>query len=275
MGFKFGKLQKHLTQLHKSLERLPRRPSPEDVHQLRRQIRSLEAIMNALTTGGEGDVRHLLKALILVRKAAGKVRDMDVLVQIACSLSTAHNAECLVLLLEYLGGRRVKTAAKLQAIISAKREEALRSLKRCSKLIEKVRASSKKTASANQKLPRNTVALVRSLSTELSYCPRINKDNLHSYRLKVKELYYLLQFVTDGDAKVIAMLDKAKDAIGEWHDWNELAAIAERVLGHGPTCGVRKQVQLLLKEKLKKAISVANEMREKNFPRKRLLGKRT
>jgi hypothetical protein len=47
------------------------------------------------------------------------------------------------------------------------------------------------------------------------------------------------------------------------------------VLGHGPTCGVRKQVQLLLKEKLKKAISVANEMREKNFPRKRLLGKRT
>ena len=275
MRFRIENLRKQIAQLHKLLKRFPRQPLPEDVHRLRRQIRTLEAIGGALTSGRDRKVRRLLKALILISKAAGKVRDMDVLVELACSLSTAHNAECLVLLLEYLGGRRVKTAAKLQAIISAKREEALRSLKRCSKLIEKVRASSKKTASANQKLPRNTVALVRSLSTELSYCPRINKDNLHSYRLKVKELYYLLQFVTDGDAKVIAMLDKAKDAIGEWHDWNELAAIAERVLGHGPTCGVRKQVQLLLKEKLKKAISVANEMREKNFPRKRLLGERT
>ena len=118
MDFKFGNLQKHVTQLHKSLERLPKRPPPKDVHQLRRQIRSLEAIMNALTAGR---VRHLLKALILVRKAAGKVRDMDVLVELACSLSTARNAECLVQLLEYLGGRRVK-ASFLEAVLETHRE---------------------------------------------------------------------------------------------------------------------------------------------------------
>jgi CHAD domain-containing protein len=262
MDFKVGNLQKHVTQLHKSLERLPKRPPPEDVHQLRRQIRILEAIMNALTAGR---VRHLLKALILVRKAAGKVRDMDVLVELACSLSTARNAECLVQLLEYLGGRRVKAAAKLQAIISAQRKEALRSLKRCSRLIEKGRTSSKKTTSTNQKLPLNTVALVRSLSAELSNCPRINKENLHSYRLKIKELHYILQLVTDGDRKVIAALGEAKDAIGGWHDWTELATITKRVLGHGPTCGVLKQVQLISREKLKRAISVANEMRKKSF----------
>ena len=84
MRFKIGNLNKHITQLQRSLKRFPRRPAPEDVHQLRGQIRNLEAIVDALTTGGKRK-DHLLKALIRIGKSAGKVRDMDVLVELACS----------------------------------------------------------------------------------------------------------------------------------------------------------------------------------------------
>jgi CHAD domain-containing protein len=264
MGWKADNLQKDVAQLRKSLKRLPKHAPPEGVHRLRSQIRSLEAIMDALARGREREVHHLLKPLILVRKAAGRVRDMDVLVELACSLSTAHDSD-LVQLLEYLGGRRMKTALKLQHIIAAQREDTLRSLQRCSRFIEESLASSMKTSSTNQKSPANTLTIVLNLSTELVNWPRIHKDNLHSYRLKVKQLRYVLQLITDGDTKFVAALSKAKDMIGEWHDWNELAAITERVVDHDPRCEVRKQVQLITKQKLKRAISVANEIRRKYF----------
>jgi CHAD domain-containing protein len=134
MRFKIENLRKQILQLHKLLKRFPRQPMPEDVHRLRRQIRTLETIVDALTSGRERKVHRLLKALILISKAAGKVRDMDVLMGPACSLPTSRKDECLVQLLDYLREQRFKAAAKLHAIISAKREEALHSLKQSSRL---------------------------------------------------------------------------------------------------------------------------------------------
>lgn len=52
---------------------------------------------------------------------------------------------------------------------------------------------------------------------------------------------------------------------------DELAAITERVLGHGSTCRVLKQGQLISKEKLQRAISAANDMQKKNFRERTLL----
>ena len=263
MRFKIGNLHKQVAQLHRSLKRFPSQPAPEDVHRLRRQIRTLEAIVDALTSGREREDRHLLKTLIRIDKSAGKVRDMDVLVELACSLRTGHNDECLVQLLEYLGDRRFKAAAKLQAIISAQREKACHSLERCPRLIDKSLSPSKTSASTT--LSMNTAALVQSLSRELSNSPRLNKDSLHSYRLKIKELRSILQLLTEGDKKFIADLGEAKDAIGKWHDWNELAAITERVVGRGPACGVQRQVQQISRQKLKRAIAIANEIRNKSL----------
>jgi hypothetical protein len=73
---------------------------------------------------------------------------MDVLVGLACSLPTSRKDECLVQLLEYLGKRRFKAAAKLHTVISAKRKEAFHSLKQCSRLIDKKLIHSRKNASA-------------------------------------------------------------------------------------------------------------------------------
>lgn len=252
-GSTIGDLQKHITQLNRSLKRFPRQPAPEDVHRLRRQIRTLEAIVDALTGGRKRQARHLLKALVLIGKAAGKVRDMDVLVALACSLSDNPSDECRVQLLEYLGDRRFKTAAKLDTIIHAHRAKALHSLKRCSRLIDEKNFST------------NTAALAQSLATEIGNYRRLNKDSLHEYRLKVKELRSLLQLFMKSDAKFITALGKAKDAIGEWHDWNELADIARRAGGPGRTYGVQKQVQLIAREKLRRAIVAANQIQQKGL----------
>ena len=272
MHLKIANSRKQITQLHKLLKRFPRQPLPEDVHRLRGQIRTLEAIGDALTSDRDRKVRRLLKALVLISKAAGKVRDMDVLVGLACSLPTSRKDECLVQLLEYLGERRFKAAAKLHAIISAKREEAFDSLKQCSRLIDKSLVRSKKKAVT--RLSMNIVAVAQAHTRELSNCPRLTKDSLHLFRLQVKELRSILQLLAGSDTKFIAALGEAKDEIGAWHDWNVLAAISQRVVGRNPACKLQKQVQLISREKLKKAIAVANELRKKSrsvaFPKQQI-----
>jgi CHAD domain-containing protein len=260
MRFEAENLCKQIAQLHKQLKRFPRQPLPEDVHRLRRQIRTLEAIVDALTSTRERKLRRLLKALILISKAAGKVRDTDVFVGLASSLATRRNDECLVQLLEYLGERRFKAAAKLHAIISAKRQDAFHSLKQCSRLIDKNLINATKNASTS--LSMNLVAVAQAHARELSNYPRLNKDNLHSFRLKVKELRSIIQLLAGTDTKFIAALGKAKDEIGAWHDWNVLAAISERVVGRNPACRLQKQVQLISREKLKSATAIAHEIRK-------------
>lgn len=110
----------------------------------------------------------------------------------------------------------------------------------------------------------NIVAVAEAHARELSNCPRLTKDSLHLFRLQVKELRSILQLLAGSDTKFIAALGEAKDEIGAWHDWNVLAAISQRVVGRNPACKLQKQVQLISREKLKRAIAVANELRKKS-----------
>ena len=100
---------------------------------------------------------------------------------------------------------------------------------------------------------------------ELANPPRLDAGNLHDYRKKVKELYYLLQFLDHGKAHFAETLGRVKDAIGEWHDWEELAAIAGKLLDHRPACNLVEEIQSIRQAKFEHALAIANEMRTKYF----------
>ena len=65
-----------------------------------------------------------------------------------------------------------------------------------------------------------------SLIDELNRWPEFNAENLHAFRIKVKELRYVLQLAKDPDLKFVNALGKVEDQIGDWHDWQQLAEIA-------------------------------------------------
>jgi hypothetical protein len=65
------------------------------------------------------------------------------------------------------------------------------------------------------------------------------------------------------DEDFVSTLGAVEDAIGEWHDWTELAAVAAKVLGHGHECVVLKQIHSNADTKLDQAISLAVRMRRK------------
>ncbi len=79
---------------------------------------------------------------------------------------------------------------------------------------------------------------------------------------KVKELRYILRLREGDDDEFVRTLEEVKDAIGGWHDWNELAAIAAGELRHGTQCPLVKQMRSTAKQKFVDAFSVANAMRK-------------
>ena len=99
------------------------------------------------------------------------------------------------------------------------------------------------------------------IERELSDWPKLNEGNIHPFRLKVKELRYVLQLGETGDSKLIDTLGAVKDQIGLWHDWSELSAIAAKVLDHGAACPIAAQIRTRTREELQKALDSANRLR--------------
>jgi CHAD domain-containing protein len=106
------------------------------------------------------------------------------------------------------------------------------------------------------------MAFVLKLSSELASPATLNRKNLHAYRLKIKELLYVLEMANDpGNQEFIDKLGEVKDAIGEWHDWEELIAITVEVLDHKANCKLLREVRAISVQKYENALSLTNKMR--------------
>jgi CHAD domain-containing protein len=104
---------------------------------------------------------------------------------------------------------------------------------------------------------------VLDLEDELGNWPRLTAQNLHPFRLKVKELRYILQLDEKGDPAFIKSLGQVKDAIGDWHDWTELQAIAGKVVDHAQECRLIKIIRTTTREKLEDAVALSEKIRHR------------
>lgn len=71
--------------------------------------------------------------------------------------------------------------------------------------------------------------------------------------------------------KIIDGLGNVKDAIGEWHDWEELAAIAKDVLDHAG-CKLLSKLRSISDSKYQEAAKLTENLRKKYLgtsPRKK------
>ena len=97
------------------------------------------------------------------------------------------------------------------------------------------------------------------LQRELAEPVRLTENNLHPYRIKVKELRDMLRMEKDpADRELIESLGDVKDAIGEWHDWQKLVQIARDNLPHGSKCKLIPLLQKITQQKLNHALAAAN-----------------
>lgn len=255
-------LIKPIRKFRKAIKKLLMDPGPEQVHGLRTQSRRLEATLHALKLDGTKRGQRLLRSITPIRKAAGKVRDVDVLTSLASTI--LHNekgpGEDLVQLLEALGARRLKSAKRLRRIVRDGRKRALRRLRWLSVRIDQWIKNVQQKNSGDETGGEDPAAFVISRSDAVSSWTNLNRHNLHSYRLEIKQLRYVLELGEHPDNRLLKALEETKDSIGEWHDWCELETLARELFWNGELVG---RIHSIADRRFSDALRVATNLQKK------------
>ena len=263
MSLDKNRLLKSVTKLRKLLKKR-KSISPEEVHDFRTHTRRFEASVEALALNNRGNEERVLRDLAQLRKRAGKIRDMDVFTGCASTVHVEGEQDCAVRLLEHLGRKRYRRAKKMMRQIGKYRQVLRQRLKRSLTHIDRLL---NETKNAKNFAPTDAMATALQLSFRLKTPARLGKKTLHPYRLKVKELRYVLQMSDAAEHhKFIDKLAEVKDAIGEWHDWDELSGIATELLNHGSRCKLLRELKAVRDSKYERALLLANEMRNTYLP---------
>ncbi len=108
-----------------------------------------------------------------------------------------------------------------------------------------------------------TIASTVRLLLDLKRPPTLRPQNLHPYRLKVKKRRDVIRLAHGPvQAGLVATLGEVKDAIGDWHDWEELLSIGTQVLDGQSTSLVNK-IRSVAARKYNRALSSTLHMRRK------------
>jgi CHAD domain-containing protein len=262
MAIDSDQLVKPAKKLRKMVGNLSRHPAPGDVHKLRTAARRFEAINEVLPPGDRGG-KALMKDVRRCRKRAGKVRDMDVLTRLAAKVHPAGEEECAVQLLEHLGAQRQKYAKRLSAEVRRHRSEMRNGLRDTAEAVAKRIQANGKTSDDSAVGP-SAAATATSLAEKLAQPDHFTRENLHPYRVTVKKLRDVLK-IASGDTRFSDELARVKDAIDEWHDWEELVSIAQEELEHGTSCRLQTELRRISRNKFDHALAVAQKMRRTYF----------
>jgi CHAD domain-containing protein len=212
-------------------------------------------MLHAIDPESTRQSRRVLKLLKPVRTAAGRVRDMDVLIAKAAGLSVGRRSDGITRLVEHMSAIRIEDTGRLYRSVKHCRKKARSALKHCLRRL-------KRFSTANPSRLAGTSAPPEILTEQLVHWPRLQPGNLHEFRKGVKELRYMLQLVPHQNEHRMIALTRVKNAAGEWHDWLRLEDVAESVLDPQRDAVILSKIRNLLQEQLRTALSTANQLRK-------------
>jgi CHAD domain-containing protein len=248
--------------LRKFLKKKNRALPPVQVHKFRTHLRHVEAAAEALIPKAKRRDKAVLKDIRRIRKQAGKVRDMDVLTADVTSIRVpANQKDELISLLEYLGSQRYREAKRLRSLLRIKGPRLRKGMKQFGIRLQE-RLKHQQQASENGAFPE-VMATTLQLWSYLKRPPRLALRTLHPHRLNVKKLRDVVRLSDrDNHSKLAGSLDQVKDAIGDWHDWQELARLAGEVLEESRGV-LSKAVVRTAQQRYVRALSLTEGMRRR------------
>lgn len=266
MAEELQRARKAVRELSKTLKSLPKDPPSGEVHKLRTATRRVEAIVSVLAQVEGKESRRLLKSIEPIRKAAGGVREMDVMIGNARKLARRADGDSLTRLIEQLQIARQQNAVELRNVLGRRRATARENLKEYSRLIRAFGAQAERAASTNG-LPTDGHDGIHSAAAnvvrELGEWPPLTAENIHAFRLKVKELRYILQLSADANSGLEEALGNVQRRVGDWHDWHQLHEIGSEVLTPERDLALLERIDETTQRKFKQALTAANRLRGK------------
>jgi CHAD domain-containing protein len=159
----------------------------------------------------------------------------------------------------------------LQHALHHRRKAVLADLKEYSKFVasaaKHAQSASSSGADANQS-QENIHSSAMDVMRELGDWTPLEADNLHEFRLKVKQLRYTLQLDAQSDAALVEALGDVQRRIGDWHDWHQLEQIARQALLLEEDRALLDRIGETVKRRFDRALAAANALRGKylNIP---------
>lgn len=248
--------------LFRKLHALPRlilsQASAEAVHQLRTTVHRFETLAATDLPHDADGTGRLLKQLGRLRRRAGKLRDVQV--QMA-ALRTVR-----------AGNKRDK--AELKQALQRLEENRARKLVRtvqddlANGLDKRLKhAAVAFSESAGAKPAGRRGALVSALdkfAALAEHQPPLTEENLHDFRVDCKCIRYEAEMEGASLAaqQALKQFKRIQDAIGEWHDWVNLAQSAEEAVGnqHSPLLSA---IRAGRRAKYNEAVRITAEARER------------
>jgi len=249
--------QRNFDKLKQQLSKLPQSSAPESVHRFRTYSRRVEVLLGELEPQLSGNEKKLLKLLAKLRKKAGKLRDLDVQLDLLRNLKSPQAAGHKAQLQTFLTGERGKREKKLQKAFDKDTVFELR--KRL------------KRAEHNIEIPEKAEPLVAAhkLVTQVQSDGPMTEEILHQYRIAGKRARYLAELAgNSAEAQTLAsQLKTMQDGIGDWHDWLQLTAHAEKLFGGVQDSSLVAQLRNVTRAKYREAVRVLNQTKSALTPK--------
>ena len=240
--------------LSKFVSKLPEGVTEKNVHRLRTTIRRVQTLVSFTHPDLGKKQQKALDELQVLRKRAGKVRDLDIQTGLLGSIGNRSASADRRALLDMLKKKRARQAERLTAAL--KKLETSKFLKRLEKITEKAVDGAPDKAAEPLEAAQNELT---ELANEYSSRQVLKPARLHELRIKLKMLRYRAELaVESADQK--DFVDKVKsvqDAIGEWHDWEMLAESAEKQFEERINCALLIEIRSLLAARFSAATNAA------------------
>jgi CHAD domain-containing protein len=256
-----------LEKWRKLLAQCARKPSRRSVHALRsltlRLQVGLEYFLSKQAAGPAAAraFQHWCKDGKKLRKALEPVRNADVYLARLDSLrSTGETSEGE----KHLSPRCIREISKLEDRLRRRRKAGF------NKLMDAIDARGKRLNRFSKELEaelaphmpsrvHSTAPEALRIFAELaSEFPNLDAGNLHEYRKRLKQARYLVEISATADPlakRLAAAFRRIHYTAGEWHDWQELARKAGRILsGHGKQDGLIPVLEALAAKALHRAL---------------------
>jgi len=255
-------LEKRMRRLNKDLSgvisKVTGKPAPKVVHRLRTTIRRIESLVSYSHPDLKKKLERSLEKMADLRKRAGKVRDLDVQMDLLKALgngSTVRDRKILAAILEKKRERQVK---RLESTINKIQE---------SKFFSRMEQIAVHAGVAQNGKDRplapleEAIAQLTVMATDFTR-QALKPSRLHQARVTLKRIRYLAELAEESPAQknFIRELKLVQDAVGEWHDWQELTDTAEKRFSDRVNCALLREVRALLSARHSAAISAIQNL---------------
>ena len=233
---------------------------PKGVHSLRTTIRRIESLVSYAHPDLDKKLERSLEKMADLRKRAGKVRDLDVQADLLRTLGNGSTAKDRKTLTELLEKKRARQVRRLQSAL--KKLHGSKFLARMDRVAEDaglVRDGKNRPLAPLQEARAQLAQMANDFAAARA---TMKPSRLHEARVTLKRIRYLAELAekTAEQKSFINEVKSVQDAIGVWHDWQELTASAEKRFSDRVNCALLREARAVLGARHSDATSAVNKL---------------